>query len=302
MMNEQVQGFKYYATAIVMTDLLEGAESNQIEVLAIEHNALVDGVQTSARNIRVVEGVDGEGKTYSVTLTTSNTIPAIWLPMGTNRITAPNVRRGEEVWLWRYGNSSQLYWTTPGLHDERRLTETIIYGIAARPDVSEDLDPSKNMYTIEMSSGGKHITLKTTTALGEPFPITLQVNAGSGVVTLTNEAGVDVEVDFVNDLIRAINASKTEVRMDGPKLETHAEMHTIMRAPKMQFGEDDAVQKSVLGDTHAAGHEELEKLINESQVIGNLGIPTSTIQAVRKIDISSLKPNGSSYSKVNTNQ
>lgn len=315
----KINSWHYHCSAVVLTDLLPGSDSNSIEVSLIELTSLTDGVLSANRQKQSVSGLSDDGSTYTITLSTSNSVPATWLPLGSNRLTAPNVRRGEEVWIYKYGDSKQLFWTPTGRTDERRTTETIIYGIGARPDASQELDPSKNMYTVEMSSDGKHITVNTSKANGEPFQLTLQINAGDGVFTLTNHEGVDVEVDFVNDIILAKNASEQKIEMrdvnlfvDVPNkvkgvvgkggVEVDSEGPCIVRAPKMQFGQDANVQKSVLGDTHASAHQQLEQLINTSQVIGNLGIPTSTIAAVREIDVPALKPNGASYSTRNTNQ
>jgi hypothetical protein len=74
-------------------------------------------------------------------------------------------------------------------------------------------------------------------------------------------------------------------------------------APEIQLGESGAVQPSILGTNHAASHAILEAQINASMVIGNLGVPTSTISAVVPVGVpSSNTDSGSDYSKVNTNQ
>ena len=82
--------------------------------------------------------------------------------------------------------------------------------------------------------------------------------------------------------------------------------HVRWTAPEMQFGEDDAVQPSTLGDNQAKACDALINKVNESYVIGNLGVPTSTIiegsGPVEETGGDQLQPGGDVYSKVNTNQ
>lgn len=320
-----MERFKFYAVGLVVED--KSTTTHMVEVVPIDKMFLADGVLSSKINTMEVSGEDDAGKTYTIKMNTSLSVKAIWLPMGSNRITSPDLVRNEHVFLWKYGDNKEIYWTPAGLDDDLRRLETAIYGFAATDDKDAVLDPLTNMYTVEFSAHKKHVTLRTTKGNGEPFVITMQINAGEGAFTLTNEEGVKIEADFVNDIITILNASESHVILDKKEIkafakdliyvETPGKVHgevgnggvevnssgpVIVRAPTMQLGEDDAVQPSVLGDNHAAGHTQLETDINNSRVIGNLGIPTSTIAAVKPIDIPNLKKGGESYSTVNTNQ
>lgn len=73
-------------------------------------------------------------------------------------------------------------------------------------------------------------------------------------------------------------------------------------APQINFGEESALEPSVLGDKLAAAMEMLIQQINASQVIGNLGAPTSAIQAVVPVKVPNLLSGGNAYSKKNRNQ
>jgi phage baseplate assembly protein V len=78
--------------------------------------------------------------------------------------------------------------------------------------------------------------------------------------------------------------------------------HCSVDAKTMDLGRPDALQKSVLGDNMAAAMVELIQKINSSQVIGNLGAPTSAIQAVTAVEVPNLVSGGNSYSEKNRNQ
>lgn len=75
-----------------------------------------------------------------------------------------------------------------------------------------------------------------------------------------------------------------------------------VNSPKIDLGEASDLQPSVLGDNMAAAMEELITQINASQVIGNLGAPSSAIQAVNPVVVIDLLKNGNVYSEKNRNQ
>lgn len=73
-------------------------------------------------------------------------------------------------------------------------------------------------------------------------------------------------------------------------------------APEINLGEPDDLEPSVLGDKLAAALEDLLSQINQSQVIGNLGAPSSPIMAVKPVEVPDLLKGGNSYSTKNRNQ
>src|SRR5699024_3803828 len=72
-----------------------------------------------------------------------------------------------------------------------------------------------------------------------------------------------------------------------------------VNGPKIELGEASDLQPSVLGDNMAAAMKELIAQINASQVIGNLGAPSSAIQAVNPVVVIDLLKNGNVYSEKN---
>lgn len=73
-------------------------------------------------------------------------------------------------------------------------------------------------------------------------------------------------------------------------------------APEITLGESSSLEPSVLGDQLAAALEDLINQINLSQVIGNLGAPSSPINAVKPIISPDLLSGGGVYSQKNRNQ
>ena len=284
--------------------------SNLLSVIPIEAIPLIDGDLLDSITSIETSGVDATGAEYTVKVKTSPALKTTWLPMGSNRITAPDVRRGERLLIWQYADTDKYYWSPMGLDDDLRRLETLIYAWSATKDDNEELDVTKNMYTLEISTHAKHLTLRTTKANDEPYAYTIQLNTKEGVFFISDDDGNVIELNSKKRKIVAKNADATEVLLDKKflygyskdKMEFHCDGPATVRAPKIQLGEDSDVEQSVLGETHADGHQSLEDQINASQVIGNLGVPTSTIMSVKKVEEPILLPDGDSYSKKNTNQ
>lgn len=302
-------------------------DTHELQVVPVEITPQLDGELANVTTEMDVEGQDKYEEKYTVQVTASSTVTATWLPIGSNRVTSPDMKRREKVLLWQYADSDKYYWTPMGLDDDLRRLETVVYAWSATDDIDEELDITSNMYTLEISTHNGHITLHTTQANDEPFEYTIQLNTRDGNFFFTDNIGNTVKIDSEERQIRAINADDSEVNIEKTKIYAYAQEEIEVkcdgqligyvkdlvditcdgpfkaRAPTMQFGQDDAVQPSVLGDNHAKGHEDMEDWVNDTlQVIGNLGAPTSVPSAVQRMDIASLKNGGDSYSKVNTNQ
>lgn len=105
----EMSQFKIRSVGYVAQPLDRSEETDQriIEIYPPEVNPFVDGVVLPNPTDHLIEGVDAEGKVYSVKVSTANTFKAEWLPFGSdNRHSAPDVMRGEQVVLWQFGDRS----------------------------------------------------------------------------------------------------------------------------------------------------------------------------------------------------
>ena len=320
--------------------------TNQIKVVPIEMVPLIDGEIADAIDEYEAGGEDRNEQEYTVNIKASTTIDASWLQLGTNRKTAPDVRRGEQVLIWQYADQDRYFWQTMGMDDDLRRLETVVYAWSAEKDDNVELELSENMYSLEISSHFQHITLKTTDAEGEATTYKLQFNLKDGIFFLEDKQGNSITLNSVEHQIQArttdecdLILDKEDLRFEVPgnivgKVEKDADLQVEgdvtavikgnvtgqvegdidwvtegsvrHQAPEMQFGQDDAVQPSTLGDNQAKAMEALIEQLNNSYVIGNLGAPTSTIEAgsgpVEATGGDQLKSGGDVYSTVNKNQ
>lgn len=318
--------FRFFSIGIVAVD--KAKESSEIVAIPIEMLPEITGEIADMLTTTELSGVRADDSEYTIKLKASKTIRKIqWLPIGNgNVITPPDVVLGEKVMIFQFGDTDRYFWTTMGnTHGLRRL-ETTVWGWAASNDPTADLDPDTNMYTLEISTDTKKILLRTTQANEEPFAYELSLDTEAGFFTVTDNEENSISLNSAERIIKAINSDGSHITIDKETILAYCkklmditcdgdvigkvtktvdltvgESYTA-RAPKMQFGEDDAVQPSTLGDNQAAAMADLIAQINASQVIGNLGAPTSAIQAVKPIIQAALIAGGDVYSKVNTNQ
>lgn len=152
------------------------------------------------------EGVDSFDIPFKIKVKISSTIACKWYPRGSNRHTAPDVRKGERVEIWRFGDSPEYYWVPKGLDDHLRRLETVRFLFNADPDGLGDNPPSpENCWVVEISTHEKKITIQTTKINEEPFAYTIQLNAAEGYFTVMDDADNYLMLDSAERHIRFQN-------------------------------------------------------------------------------------------------
>lgn len=126
------------------------------------------------------------GDTTSSSGLSSNAVMMKWLPFNTNRITAPDVRKGSKVVVYKFKGQSTYRWMYFGMDGTLRL-ETVIYAFSATPNVKEDapLTPD-NYYIFLISSHTKKIQLLTGMGNGEPTNYAITLDTGEGGFSLVD--------------------------------------------------------------------------------------------------------------------
>lgn len=189
--------------------------TNDIEVVPIEVFPQAEGELKSNKEELTHQGIDADGNTYQVKVTSTTTITCKWIPWGSNRTTAPDVRRGERVMIWRYADTGLYFWTELGLDDHLRRLETIILRISALPDgLSDEALSLENSYYISLSSHDKLLELVTSKANGEPFAYKIQLNTGDGVFLVTDDIDNYIQLDSAEKIITLENADKCKVELN----------------------------------------------------------------------------------------
>lgn len=185
-----------------------------INVNPTEQTPFLDGELCSNPETLEVKGVDADGQPYEDSVDSDNAIPALWLPLGSNRITPPDVRRGERVILWQVADSDVIYWTEFGDNHLRKL-ETVIYAWNADPDLTgANKVDYKKCYYLEVSGHGKHITLSTSRANEEKAAFLVQLDTGEARFTLEDDGNNHLFLDALERLWRLQNGDGTTLELD----------------------------------------------------------------------------------------
>lgn len=204
-MEEQLSKLKVYSLGTVATN--KELNSNEVEVLLVEVSPMVDGEITDNAVTTTASGGDAVNGQYQSTTTTTSTVKAKWLPIGdSQRQTAPDVRRGEEVVIYRFGDSDAYFWVTK-LNDLKfRKLETVVYGYSGTSN--EGASPNEdNTYLIEINTHQGYYRIHTSQANGEFCGYDLKIDGKNGQVSIKDTIGNLILLDSKAKQIRLENVS-----------------------------------------------------------------------------------------------
>ena len=194
--------------------------SHEIQVTPLENTGFIDGEIVAALSTQTASGIDANGASYTGSTNTSAAITATWLAMdASNRLTSPNVRRGDRVMIWQFADEDKYWWTTITPDHSLRRLETVIYGISNSTVEDEPLT-SNNMYWWEMSTHKKVVHLGTSKSQGEPFRYDFQIDCGGGQVVVQDDAGNYISMNSADKRIELMNS-------DGSHYDMHAKNLTV---------------------------------------------------------------------------
>lgn len=201
-----------------------------IEVTPIEDLNFLDGEISDNVQEVSAKGKDASGGTYETAIATTASVQAEWLPIGiSNRVTPPDVRRGEHVVLYRFGDTDKYYWTTLRYDMILRKLETVIFAFSNTREESVD-GGADTTYFMEISTHKKIIHLHTSKSDGEPFTYDIQLNTKDGVFTFQDDIGNYIQLDSTNVRIQLKNADGSHIDMDRKVINIFAPEDINMRA------------------------------------------------------------------------
>ena len=210
--------------------------SNDILVTPIEQLPMLDGEIKSNPTKIESSGIDSSGNAYQSSALVDQTVKAEWLPLSDgNRLTAPDVRRGAKVHLYRYGDTDKIYWVCEGTDLKLRKLETVVWGISATTDEKTASNTKENMYWIEMSSHSKTITLHTSKKNGEFCTYSCQFNLVHGRFLLTDDLGNEFDFNSRDTQLSFKNADGTEFELNKENIFGKANGSIHLKAGKSMF-------------------------------------------------------------------
>ena len=206
-MPEETSGYRFYSIGRVAANKKRG--SNVIEVIATERLPNLSGEITDHKatmSVKVAGNDDNDA--WDADLDTSPSIPAEWAPYNTNRITSPDVRRGEYVMLYKFADAEVIYWTEFKTENVLRRLETVTYVFSNERKENIPLTED-NVYTLTVSTHDKHITITTTKSDGEPYAYLIQLNTKEGFLMAKDDDGQVIFMESKNRRIYAANKDQS---------------------------------------------------------------------------------------------
>ena len=217
----EVSKLKFYSVGIVAAN--KPLNSKDIEVTPVEDMPMLNGEITDTATQYTAEGKGRDGDAFTEEITTTTSIKATWLPISnSNRITAPDVRRGETVVIYRFGDSNKYFWNTLINDAKLRRLETVIYAFSDNPTEGAD-DTADSTYYFEVSTHNGYVHLHTAKSNNEPFAYDIQVNTKDGSITVMDDVGNFFLIDSTNTKMVLRNADNTFISLNKRNMALNAE-------------------------------------------------------------------------------
>ena len=192
-------GFNFYCYGEVAANKPE--DTNIIEVFPKELMYDLNGeISNTSENV-TINRTSADGKVKVDKASAKNTIPARWLGLGgSNRVSSPDVRKGETVLVFRYGTNDDYYWEPITTETTKRGKETVTY-LFKNTDSQDEVNEN-NSYFLTYSTRHKFVHLHTSKNDGEPVAFDIKLNTKKGIFTLTDSRGNLIDLKSVEDYLK----------------------------------------------------------------------------------------------------
>lgn len=195
---------------------------NGIEVVPIEVLPTTDTIIDITPKTYAIKGVDRFGNTYESETEYSDTIPARWIAMDYNRLTAPDVQPGETVMLYQFSDLQEFFWVTMKDKSHLRTLEHVVYAFSAKPVADGEPLSVENAYVLMVSPMEGYVRFSTSRANGEPVTYVLEINTKDGKFGFVDSKANQLYVDSLASLIELINEKESKLRLDQDSIEMSA--------------------------------------------------------------------------------
>ena len=226
-MNPQISVLVPYSVGLVAAN--KPLKSRDIEVTPIEVLPMLDGEVTDNLTTTVSKSKGLDETAFEATTRTSVTHKATWLSFGSNRRTAPDVRRGEKVMIYRFGDADKYYWKELEYDENLRKKETIIYAISNTDDESAAAGED-NTYFFTFSTHSKIVSMHTSMSDSEPVGYDFVFNTADGNVLLTDTNDNSFYLDSTENQLMLRTGDDAYVALTKKDIEIVAPGNIIMRA------------------------------------------------------------------------
>lgn len=280
-MDVNVSELKPYSLAIVTRD--KAQDDVYIEAQPIERTSDYTGDIDKSIDEKVTVS-NANGVITNTIISKTVKIRAKWLAMGaSNRITPPNVKKGETVLIYRYSNTDRYYWVTIYNELDLRTTERIVYMISnkSKPGKAN----LKQAYYFIADSINKFIKFFTNADNGEHTTYDLEIDTKKGMLIFTDGKGNYYQLDSdKQNSTRNINNNDTlTVGHDQLLTITNNQTNNVGVNRTTEIGTDDKLTIGGNQTVNITGNQTTNIGGNQAIVLKKLSISNDTAEVMQTI-------------------
>ena len=184
---------KFYGLGYVVADKAE--DSYEIEVYPVEVIPTAEG-DLNQKDSSSLTIQDSQGNNVSVKYDKSNSIPCTWYPNGEqNRITAPDVCKGDIVEIYTFGETDEYFWCVYSHNQALRKREKVLYYFSNKAGTGGD---STQGYFLLIDTINKTVHFHTANNDGEACGYDLLFNTKEGQMAISDTLNNTIVLDSVN--------------------------------------------------------------------------------------------------------
>uniref|UniRef100_A0AAU8KXH7 Baseplate assembly protein n=1 Tax=Pantoea phage Survivor TaxID=3232176 RepID=A0AAU8KXH7_9CAUD len=216
-----------YGVGIVAMD--KDTDTDEIQVYLPLQFPEADGEVTTTAETKTVSTESPTGDASSSTTLQSNTVPAKWMALNSNRVTSPDVRKGSKVVVYKFAGQNTYRWTYFGMDGTLRL-ETVIFAFSASPKVDENTPVTPDNYYIFMvSTHKKMIQLVTGQGNGEPTSYVISLDTGKGQFGIVDGENNILSINSMEHAFSFINDEKSFMNIEKKDITLSCENNMILK-------------------------------------------------------------------------
>lgn len=183
---------KFYGLGYVVADKAE--DSYEIEVYPVEVIPTAEG-DLSKNDSSSLSIQDSQGNNVSVKYDKSNSIPCTWYPNGEqNRITAPDVCKGDIVEVYTFGETDEYFWCVYSHNQALRKREKVLYYFSNKAGTGGD---STQGYFLLVDTINKTVHFHTANNDGEACGYDMLFNTKEGQLSISDTLNNSIILDSV---------------------------------------------------------------------------------------------------------
>lgn len=257
MLEDRKSLFNFFSLAVVIS----GGGGN-IQVFPVEELPFTSGDLKEYKDDFKAQNVkDAKGVPRSSSTTATVSLTATWLPLcASNRMTAPDVCPNESVYVYRYADSEQYYWTSLFNEPMLRRLEHVKYMFSNQKEPMVVAD-DESSYTVVVSTRDKKIHIKTAKNDEEFAKYDILLDTKKGEFSLKDDRDNFIFLESKKDLITVQACKKIELkdkRGNYIRLDSQADT-VILKASKATRIE--APKLHVTGDITCGGNMDVNGVV-----------------------------------------